>query len=67
MDFATANGGATVGVLHDCDRTLTFAPGETTKTVGVKVLDDTHDDGEETLALTSSNALGARIEDAARR
>ena len=41
---------------------LTFAPGETAKTVSVTVLDDSHDDGVETLTL--SNASGARIDDA---
>ena len=43
--------------------TLTFAPGETTKTIPVPVLDDSHDDDGETLRLTLSNPTGAYIAD----
>ncbi len=41
--------------------TLTFAPGETVKTVSV--LDDAVDEGKERFVLHLSNALGARIAD----
>ena len=44
--------------------TLTFAAGETSKTVSVPVLDDVHDEGAETLTLTLFNARGAVIADA---
>ena len=44
--------------------TLTFAAGETTKTVAVPVLADSIDDGGETLTFTLSNASGASISDA---
>ena len=42
--------------------TLTFAPGETSKTVRVAVLDDSHDEGEEGLSLTISNASPSRVQ-----
>ena len=62
--YATADGTATAGADYTATSgTLTFDPGETTKTVDVPVLDDAHDDTEETLTLTLSNATGARIRD----
>ncbi len=64
--YATADGTATAGQDYTATSgTLTFAPGETAKTVPVPVLDDAHDDTEETLTLTLSNATGARIRDGA--
>lgn len=53
VDFATADGTAAAGWDYTAvEGTLTFAPGETGKTVSVEVLDDAHDEGEETLTLT---------------
>ena len=43
--------------------TLTFAANETTRTVSVTVLDDAHDEGEETLTLRLSNASGSQVAD----
>ena len=43
---------------------LSFAAGETAKTVSVPVIDDAHDESIETLTLTLSNARGAAIDDA---
>ena len=64
VDYATADGTATAGADYTATSgTLTFDPGETAKTVDVPVLDDAHDDTEETLTLTLSNASGARIRD----
>ena len=64
VDYATADGTATAGADYTATSgTLTFAPGETAKTVNVPVLDDAHDDTGETLMLVLSNASGARIRD----
>ena len=65
VDYATADGTA----VADDDYTATsgklnFAAGETAKTVSVPVLDDGHDEDSETLTLTLSNPVGARIADA---
>ena len=45
------------------DVTLTFAPGETSRTVAVAVLDDAIDEGEETFTLSLRYASGAEIAD----
>ena len=43
--------------------TLSFAPGETAKTVTVAVLDDSYDEGSETLTLVLSYPFGAYLAD----
>ena len=64
VDYATADGTATAGQDYTAAAgTLTFAVGETAKTVSVAVLDDARDDGEETMTLTLANAAGATIDD----
>ena len=64
VDYATADGTATAGADYDATSgTLTFAPGETAKTVSVPLIDDTVEDGGETFTLTLSNAVGAMIAD----
>ena len=68
VDYATADGrGMAATAVEDytpVSGTLTFAPGETAKTVAVAILDDVIDEGEEGFALRLSNARGARIADA---
>ena len=64
VDYATSDGTAAAGEDYAATSgTLTFAPGETEKTVSVPIHDDSHDEGSETLSLTLSNAQGARIGD----
>ena len=64
VDYATSDGTATAGSDYTATSgTLTFASGETGKTVSVPVLDDAHDDGGETLTFTLSNPSGATIAD----
>ncbi|MCY4584296.1 MAG: hypothetical protein OXE50_16105, partial [Chloroflexi bacterium] len=59
VDYATSDGTATAGAdYEERSDTLSFAPGETAKTVSVPVLDDGHDEGEETMTLTLSNPRG---------
>ena len=59
VDYATSDGTATAGSDYTAATgTLTFAPGALTKTVSVAVLDDSHDEGEETLTLSLSNVSG---------
>ena len=64
VDYATSDGTAAAGSDYTATSgTLTFAAGETEKTVSVPVLDDAHDEGSETLTLTLSNPSGAYLAD----
>ena len=59
VDYATSDGTAEAGLDYtETSGTLTFAPGETAQTVSVAVLDDDHDEGDETFTLTLSNPTG---------
>ena len=65
VDYATADGTATAGADYTATSgTLTFRAGESSQTIEVAVLDDSHDESEETLTLTLSNASGGRLTDA---
>ncbi len=65
VKYATSDGTAREGEDYTgVSGTLRFAPGETTKTVSVAVLDDAHDEGSETLTLRLSTARRAVIDDA---
>ena len=62
--YATADGTAVEGFdYRAASGLLTFALGETRKTVSVPVHDDAHVEGDETLTLTLSDASGAQIAD----
>ncbi len=64
VDYATADGSAQAGVDYKAaSGTLTFQAGESSKTIEVAVLDDAHDEGEETLTLTLSNPSPGRLTD----
>ncbi len=60
--FATANGTATAGSDYNAaSRTLTFSPGQTSKTVGVTVLADAVAEPNETFTAKLSNATNATL------
>ena len=60
--YATEDGIATAGADYQTVKdTLTFAPGETVKTVTVPVTDDGHDEGAETMTLALSSPEGAAL------
>ncbi|MCY4669789.1 MAG: hypothetical protein OXC29_17605, partial [Rhodococcus sp.] len=63
VDWATADGTAIAGEDYTgASETLTFAPGETSKTISVAVLDDTVSDSGETFTLRLSNVVGHDVE-----
>ena len=65
VDYQTVNGTASAGTDYTAaDGTLTFRAGESSQTVEVAVLDDSHDEGEETLTLRLSNPSEGRLADA---
>ena len=62
VDYATEDGTATAGADYTAmSGTLTFAAGETEKTVSVALLDDAVDEGKETFKLKLSNPRGAYL------
>ena len=64
VEYVTRDGTAKAGEDYERTRgTLTFAVGETEKTVAVPVLDDGHDEGAETFTLKLRNADGAWLVD----
>jgi hypothetical protein len=65
VDVATTDGTATQASDYDpvATTTLTFAPGETTKTVDVTIHGDTTVEPDETFTVQLSNLVGAGITD----
>jgi Ca2+-binding RTX toxin-like protein len=63
VDYATANGTALAGsdYVATGTHTLSFAPGETCRTVTVDLVDDTSAEGSQWFDLRLSNAVGATL------
>ena len=62
VDYATADGTATAGEDYTATSgTLIFAPGMTSHTVSVPILDDAVDEGKERFVLRLSNPQGAYL------
>ena len=65
VDYETIDGTANAGTDYTAQSgTLSFSAGTTSMTVSVPVLDDSHDEDEETLTLRLSNASTNLITDA---
>ncbi len=65
VSYATADGSATAGADYRAKSgKLLFRPGQTSKTVTVRILDDSVDEGEETFTLVLSEPTGAYLADA---
>ena len=64
VNYSTADGSSQAGVDYTAaSGTLTFQAGDSSQTIEVAVLDDAHDEGEETLTLWLSNASSERLTD----
>ena len=62
VSYATADGTATAGSDYTATSgTLVFAPGETSKTIGVPIIGDAVVEPDETFTLTLSNAVNAKL------
>lgn len=62
VDFATAGGTATAGSDYtSATGSLTFAPGETARTISLLVLDDLLDEADEILTIALANAAGGNL------
>jgi hypothetical protein len=63
VDFSTADGTATGSDYAATSGTITFAPGQTSRTILVPTLDDTAAEPNETFTVTLSNPVAATIAD----
>jgi Metallo-peptidase family M12/Calx-beta domain/Reprolysin family propeptide len=62
VEFSTADGAAGQRADYTINvGTLSFAPGETSKTINVLVSDDLYQEGSETISVTLSNPVGATL------
>jgi Ca2+-binding RTX toxin-like protein len=60
VGYATTSGSATPGVDYtETSGTLSFAPGETTKTFSIPILGDTNFEGDESIFIDLTSASGA--------
>ena len=65
VDYTTTDATASASADYtSASGTLTFTPGQTTKTISVPVVDDATSEDDETLTLDLSNASGATVSDA---
>ena len=63
VNYATANGTAVSGQDYRAAQgTLTFAPGETSRTISVSTVDDSQEETLETFALTLSSPVNASLD-----
>jgi hypothetical protein len=64
VNYATADGTATAGSDYTANSgTLTFAPGETSKTISISTIDDAIDEFDETFNVNLSNPNNAQFGD----
>jgi hypothetical protein len=64
VNYSTADGTATAGAdYQSTSGTLTFAPGETTKSINVPIINDTMDEPSETFFVNLTNASNSVILD----
>ena len=64
INYATSDGSATAGADYTAaSGILTIESGSSSGSIEVTVLDDSHNDGEETVTLTLSNPSGGRLTD----
>ncbi|MFY0576124.1 Calx-beta domain-containing protein [Cystobacter fuscus] len=62
VQYATRSGSASLGAdYRAASGTLTFAPGESVKTLEIPLLEDAVPEGDETFVLTLSHPVGARM------
>ena len=65
VSYSTANGTAVANSDYTAaSGTLTFQPGETSRTISVSIKGDRKREADETFSVQLSNAVGATIEDA---
>jgi serralysin len=64
VNYGTANGTAAAGSDYNAQSgTLTFAPGQTTKTIAIIVKGDLRREADETFFVNLSNGVGAQLQD----
>ena len=62
VDVSLTDGSATApGDYTNVSQTVSFAAGETTKTIVIPIIDDTLQEGDETVALSLSNVTGGAV------
>jgi hypothetical protein len=65
VNYATANGTALkTSDYKATSGTLTFQPGQTSRTIAISIITDRKREKNETFSVTLSNAVGATIDDA---